>query len=334
MTDPNQKRPRLRHCTFVERNDWPGMMMIVGQNLFELEEEVGPREKFLEVKRYFDGRHSIAEIGRITGVAPSDIAAIVATFEEQGLMQERTPLERIPITEYVKRIRDSCVMWSRQIGYHRLFGMLERGEARKEIFVGLILETYHYVKSAARHISTALAHCNDARLEPILSSYHAAEHDHHLLILQSVEQLGICAEWAQSAHPIIGTLSLINMLCEIARRDTLAYLTCTALFEARREDFEQARHSMERICASYGFPVQAVQPLIEHMRMDVQAGHSSLLEEALSHREFITAADAHYAVNCVHDLKHAFDQFHDQVIQYYGDISNYIPRLKVDYFSL
>ena len=56
--------------------------------------------------------------------------------------------------------------------------------------------------------------------------------------------------------------------------------------------------------------------------------------DALAGQEFIDAREAHHAVNCMHDLKHAYDQLHDQVLQYYSDISNYIPRLRVDYFSL
>jgi hypothetical protein len=36
----------------------------------------------------------------------------------------------------------------------------------------------------------------------------------------------------------------------------------------------------------------------------------------------------------MHDLKHSFDQYNDNIIVYYSDVSNYIPRLKVDYFSL
>ncbi len=57
-------------------------------------------------------------------------------------------------------------------------------------------------------------------------------------------------------------------------------------------------------------------------------------EEALRGRACVPAAQAHRAVNNLHDLKHSFDQYHFGIIGYYSDISNYIPRLKVDYFSL
>ena len=67
---------------------------------------------------------------------------------------------------------------------------------------------------------------------------------------------------------------------------------------------------------------------------NVKANHTGLLEEALEGRDVVPAAQAHRAVNNLHDLKHSFDQYNDNIILYYSDVSNYIPRLKVDYFSL
>ncbi len=211
---------------------------------------------------------------------------------------------------------------------------LERKEVRKEVFLGFILEVYHYVKSAPKHVSVALNNCKDPHSEAILTEYFVEEYDHSGLILDSLEKLGIQRDRAIEAHPIIGTMSLINMLCEIGRQSTLAYIACTSLFEARKEDFESAKQEMCNIAELYGYKASDVESVIEHMRGDVMAGHNSMLVEALENVEYIDANEAHYAVNCIHDLKHSFDQFHDQIIQYYSDNSNYIPRLKVDYFSL
>lgn len=333
-TMANIEYPRLRHCTLVERNDTDTILMIVGTEHFEIGQELGTREQFLSVKRYFDGRHSIAQISELTGVPESDIQGIVESFEELGLLRIETALDSINRDDFIRQIKESCIMWSQQIGYHRLFGGLEKGEFRKEVFIGLLLETYHYVKSAPRHTSAALASCSDDKYRKILTEYFVEEYDHADLVLRSLEAVGIPREQTESAHPIIGTMSLINMMCEIGRQSSLAYLTCTSLFEARKEDYEPAKASFEGIARTYGFNPSVVAPILEHMHGDVLAGHTSLLEEALQDREYISPQEAHFIVNCLHDLKHSFDQFHDQIIEYYSDISNYIPRLKVDYFSL
>jgi pyrroloquinoline quinone (PQQ) biosynthesis protein C len=200
--------------------------------------------------------------------------------------------------------------------------------------MGLLLETYHYVHSAPRHISVALSACTDKRWSDLLRSYLEEERVHSELILRGLENMGMPREWTLTAHPVIGTMSLIHMLCEIGRQSTLAYFTCTALFEARAEDFAEAKQAFEELGGQYGFSSEALAPIIEHMKCDAQAGHAGLLEKALEHVEHVSDSDAHLVVNCLHDLKHSYDQFHDQVLQYYSDTSNYIPRLKVDYFSL
>jgi Iron-containing redox enzyme len=325
--------PRLRHCTFVKRDD-DSMYMIVGQDYFDLTQEFGPLEKFLEVKSYFDGRHSIKEISERTGVAYEDIKGIVDTFAELGLMRQEEPVELIPVESFLSRVEDSCVMWKRQIGFHRLYRQLYEGAVTKRVFVGVFQETYHYVKSAPKHIATAIAHCKNDDWQSILTEYFNDEYNHSELILRTLENLGVQRERAVSAHPIIGTMSLINMLCEIGRNSTLAYLACTRLFEATQEDAVDAEQAWKEIAARFDVDSKAIEPFLNHMRGDVISDHGSLFARALRGERYIDAKEVHYAVNCLHDLKHSYDQFHDQVIQYYSDISNYVPRLKVDYFSL
>ncbi|HEU4964388.1 MAG TPA: hypothetical protein VFV52_11145 [Bacilli bacterium] len=326
--------PRLRHCTFVIREANEPIIMVIGQDYFEINEEFGSREKFLEVKRYFDGRHSIKTISEVTGVAEDDVREIVEAFAELGVLRMEEPLEKIPTDVFLKRIQDSCIMWGRQIGYHRLYGGLERGEYRKEVFLGLILETYHYVKSATKHISVALAHCTNPVWQKILTEYLQDEHDHEKLFENALVQMGMPLEWVQNSHPIIGTMSLTNMLCEIGKASTFAYMACTNLFEAREEDFENASGAFEQMARQYGYDESVIASVIEHMAGDIEAGHKSLLAQALEETPFVDADLAHLTVNFLHDLKHSYDQFHDQILDYYSDISNYIPRLKVDYFSL
>lgn len=325
--------PRLRHCTFVKRDD-NNMYMIVGQDYFDLTQDFGPIEKFLEVKSYFDGRHSIKEISERTGVSYDDIRAIVETFDELGLMRREEPTDLIPVESFLRKVEDSCVMWKRQIGFHLLYRQLFDGEAHKRVFVGLFQETYHYVKAAPKHISVAIAHCKNDAWERLLNDYFIDECSHSELILKTLENLGVRRERAVDAHPIIGTMSLVNMLCEIGRNSTLAYLACTRLFEATREDAADAENAWKEIAGRYEVDVKALEPFLNHMRGDVVSDHGSLFAQALAGEKYVDAKEAHYAVNCLHDLKHSYDQFHDQVIQYYSDISNYVPRLKVDYFSL
>jgi hypothetical protein len=95
-----------------------------------------------------------------------------------------------------------------------------------------------------------------------------------------------------------------------------------------------SRRGIATIAEAYDINVQAFAPAIRHLRADIAAGHASLLDIALADVKAIESERLHRIVNMLHDLKHAYDQLHDGILQYYSDISNYIPRLQVDYFSL
>jgi hypothetical protein len=66
----------------------------------------------------------------------------------------------------------------------------------------------------------------------------------------------------------------------------------------------------------------------------VEAGHASLLDEALEGFDALDAREVHLAVNAIHDLKHSLDQFYDQLLQYYVNPTSYVPRPLIDYFCL
>jgi|GEM_PF-1783156 hypothetical protein len=330
----NTKYPRLRHCTIIGRSDRDGLTLVVGREYFELTKVQGTTEQFLSLKRYLDGYHEIAEISELTGMSIASVESVIEEMDRLGLFRQDQAIREIPRDQFLRRLDDTCEMWGRQIGYHRLFGELQRGAAPKDVFIGLLIETYHFVKSAPQHISVAVANANNPRWARLLSEYFVEEYDHAGLILNTLARIGLPTDRIIASQPIIGTLSLINMLSEIARRSTLGYLACTALFEARAEDFEAGKTEFEAIGAAYGCTADDLAPVVSHVRADVDAGHTGLLAGALADVDAIDAVSAHEAVNYLHDLKHSFDQYHDQVLSYYSDISNYVPRPQVDYFAL
>ena len=327
-------RPRLRHAAFRFTSPDAPIQMIVGKEYFEIAEVLGTREEFFEVKRYLDGRHTLTQIAERSGVDEDSVRQVVAAFSEIGLLHRAEPFVTIPAKEFAAQVEASCEMWGRQVGYHRLFSGLDKGEYRAEVFLGLVLETYHYVRSAPKHIATAIAHCDDERLVPLLSKYFTEEWNHAGMMRLALKRMGMPKSHIETANPTIGTWSLVNNLCEIARQDTLSYLACTSLFEARADDFDAAAESLRRAARLVGFAEDCAEPLITHMRVDLEAGHVGLLEESVEVLGDIPEAHVHRAVNNLHNLKHSYDQFHDHVVQYYTDIANHLPRLKVDYFSL
>ncbi|WP_162834716.1 hypothetical protein [Amycolatopsis circi] len=100
--------------------------MIIGDQHFELTEEIGNRHDLLSIKRYLDGRHTSTDIAAKAGVA-------------------RESVESISGAEFVKKIEDACRMRGQQIGFHHIFTGITEGSLRPEVLLGLVLETYHYI---------------------------------------------------------------------------------------------------------------------------------------------------------------------------------------------
>jgi pyrroloquinoline quinone (PQQ) biosynthesis protein C len=310
------------------------LRIIVGENHYDLSEIAGDRKRFLRIKCRLDGRHTIQEIAAITGEEPSDIIELIHQFAALKLLRNETSTALVPVEKFRPRLLATLRMWRRQIGYHELFQSLTLGAARKEVLLGLFIETFHNLRLGPRHMACAIAATNCHRLRNELSKYLADEYSHSPLLLQTCVNLGCKKEEVEAAHPIVATLSLVQMLCEIARSDTLAYMAALALIEAEPEDGAEAQKSIASIAAAYEIDVHAFAPAVRHLSVDIAAGHASLLDVALADVKEIESERLHRIVNMLHDLKHAYDQLHDGILQYYSDISNYIPRLQVDYFSL
>jgi pyrroloquinoline quinone (PQQ) biosynthesis protein C len=325
---------RIRHCTFIDNQAQDGTIMVAGKKYFEITGRHLTREQFMVISRYLDGGHTITEISAATGVSAYAVNALVESLHQIGAMEAREVPGTISVSDFVEAVEGACLTWGRQLGTHELFSGFNELSLRKEVFLGLILETYHYVKSASLHIATAIASSGDRRIEEVLAQYFVEEYGHGELLLETLEALGMRRQSVERSYPTGGTMAIVHMLCDMGRRNTIAYLAAMAFLEMRPNDFGSAAASIREICKGYGWPDEAMDRLIAHAGEDIEAGHSSLLAESLAHRTVITTDQADSAINCIHDLKHSFDQQYDHVIKYYSNISNHIPRVAVTLSSI
>ena len=310
------------------------LRLIVGQSHFEMEELEGDRPTFLRLKSLLDGRHSPGQIAELTGLPRAEVDAVVDGFASLGLLRRAAPVEMIPARALIDQLGATLAMWRNQIGFHRLFQGLSQATHRVEVLRGLFIESFHIVRMAPVHIGVALAAARSDKERALLSAYLAEESGHAPFLLETCANLGCDPGEVARAHPIVATTSLIHMPCEIARSDTLAYVAALALFEASPHDGDEGDRSVARVASAYGLPPVHFAPAMRHFREDLDAGHAWMLHALLDGREAVPADRVHVIVNMLHDLKHAYDQFHDGILGYDADISNYIPRLPVDYFSL
>jgi hypothetical protein len=326
-------KPRLRHCTLIDEPDGNVTTLVVGTDYFDLSREVGNREDLLSLKSRLDGRHNIFQISEETGLAIDDVLRAVEAFSEAGLLQVEKQNDEVDKGLFLERVEATSLMWRRQIGLHRLFSGLSTGTFRQEVFVGLLLETYHYVKRLSPLLVETASSWAPSRLRDAVLDYAREEMDHHLSYAEALEKLGRLRGHVASSHPTIGTLALLSGFESVGRRSELGLVCCLQLIEARPSEQHSAEAHLSKIASIYGLD-QLVVPFVEHMKADLDLGHANLLGQALTDAKLLTLRDVDGAINHMHDLKHFFDIFHDNIIIYYSDISNYIPRPRVEFSAL
>ncbi|ABC93996.1 hypothetical protein RHE_PF00103 (plasmid) [Rhizobium etli CFN 42] len=329
----NIERPRLRHCTLIDEPTSNKTVLVVGKDYFVLERTDGHRDDLLKLKSLLDGRHTLAQIQQKTGISLADIEQVVKEFQGAGLLQVRSDAPWISVPEFLEKIEATSIMWRRQIGLHRIFAGLTKGDYRREVFLGLLIETYHYVYLLPRTLLSLSQLMRPTRFQGVVAEYAHEEMDHYIAYREALSTVAEIGNSLSTSHPTVGTLSLIRNFESIGRKSDLSLVCCLQLIEARKAEVSEAESNLRSIADRYKLP-ELVEAFIDHMKADIDLGHSNLLSDALQGTEHIDAAAAHDAVNDMHDIKHCFDAFHESVLGYYRDISNYIPRPKVDYFAL
>ena len=329
---PRESNPRLRHCTLVDHPESKLTKFVVGSQYYDVTRD-GDRTTFLRFKSLLDGHYTVEEIAQISNVKLDDVRQIVSQFEQHGLLQSRQGEDEVRYDEFKRQIEETSLMWRRQIGLHPLFGGLTEKTYGREIFVGLLIETYHYVRLLPQRISGVANQNEDSPLSRALANYAIEEADHHEALGEALAQLPRIGSRVSCSHPAAGTLSLLNNFTAIGIRNPFSLLTCLALVEARESEVAEASLNFCTLASEFDLE-DVAEPFVRHMEMDVSMGHSDLLEGVHPDTYNLPLALAHEVVNDLHDTKHVFDIFHDSVINYYSDISNYIPRHRVDYFAL
>lgn len=323
--------PRLRHCTLVDTPNRNTTKLVVGASYFEVVRH-GSRDAFLKLKSLLDGNHSLDEIAELSHVKIEDVREIVSQFDLLGLLQSHPTHEIIRFGRFRDVIEDTCLMWRRQIGLHPLFGGLIDKVYPSQVFVGLLIETYHYTKMLSPLIER-IAQRAPEHISTILADYAAEEQSHHLDLLSGLKQIPRIGKRIFASHPTAGTKALLDRFMGTGMRSEFSLLCCLVLIEARASEAAEAAEQFRKIAEHFELQ-EVAEPFVRHMELDVKMGHSSILNGLYPDEYELDINEVHLVANDLHDLKHAYDLFHNDIVEYYSDISNYIPRHKVDFFGL
>lgn len=174
--------------------------------------------------------------------------------------------------------------WLRAIDGHDLWRMMVE-EPTDGLIGGYMLENYHYLASASRHIGAAISACPDATLRRQLILHFEDELEHCSIIKSKIEkELGICD--INILRPLPTTVSFVGYLETIGRIDWKAYIIISAFLQSSLTECRVDRRNSsfyEAVMSRCSKQAAATLcSLWQHDEIDAELGHDDRPSERLA----------------------------------------------------
>jgi pyrroloquinoline quinone (PQQ) biosynthesis protein C len=152
-----------------------------------------------------------------------DITQDALVLRNQLISQDNTTVDIETIPQLVNS-------WMCSIEGHKLWQEMMDFPSY-ELVYGFILENYHYISSATRHISPAITACPDPMIRLSLLKYLDEELDHGKLLQTELERSSISLP-INYCRPLSTTVAFVGYLQNIARSDWKAYCIALAFLQS------------------------------------------------------------------------------------------------------
>jgi len=326
-------QPKFRHNLWTTYDDQPDTTyLVVSHGKFEIPKQEA--DTFLKMRTHCTGYHSVPEIARRSGVEQEQAKAIIDALIAEGIGRPAyRSLSEMTEEETREVLFAACRIWGEQLSETYLASDIRAGKVPREVVIGWLLETYHYIRAFPYAIAHAAKHAT-GELAQVLTEYATQEQGHEAFILQSLVSLGFKREEVVDSLPLVSTRLVDMLMRELFADAPAAALLVAAVVEAGDLDDSEANDFCAGVATHYDFPEGALTPFKEHMLIDARLGHGKLHERHAELIHFRDENQIHNVVNRMHDIKHAFDLQSLEIAHYYSRVGNYVPRQFVDFFAV
>src|SRR5205823_6439209 len=101
---------------------------------------------------------------------------IVGRFEKAGLLYRRADLPATLTGEELHRVFSNALpSWLDQAFSHPFWERMTSGRGSRALFVGWLIELYHYTRNANRHMPLSCAHTREKALKSLRAKHYAEE---------------------------------------------------------------------------------------------------------------------------------------------------------------
>jgi pyrroloquinoline quinone (PQQ) biosynthesis protein C len=233
-----------------------------------------------------EASHLLALAPRLTGRLPLNEAA--RTAEDTALIQQLhqqgavfdLPItgESVPTSQFCDYLYTRITNWRthKHPGQWPWRGVIANGQATVGYLQGILIENYHYVHAAAVRQSPLLSHAASPVMFDLIRDFVTGEADHEGYFLETLARWGLPTSDVQHATPLTSTAAFIALQYRLAHLSILDYLAGSATLEVEPQVYEREGDPYHPWEAIYGVEPEVLAPVRQHIRDDVESGHSQL----------------------------------------------------------
>lgn len=220
--------------------------------------------------------------------------------------------------------------WLSSAFSHAFWTRMMEGRGSARLYLGWLIELYHYTKNANRHMPLAVAFCRDKRMKTMLAKHYQEEWNHFHFFERAIRAMEVNKDDLVKTLPLPMTLEMSNFMRQAARDDILAYGACSAVLEGTTVDSRSYGSFYDTMKDLYQVPDAAVRPIYEHLELDQEYAHANLYQEVCESVESIDGMRVANILDYGHQMVEHIWLWTDNIERYYGHATNPTFRTPFD----
>ena len=328
------KYPKLRENIWHISSGSDTALLLTARASFEVDRE--DALKFIRIRSYCTGIHSIEDIASKSGVPVEDVNSILASLREAEVLCSPSGNVEPPSLDEIRRTLLTITnIWSDELRLGYIGNEFVKGGLSRTALSGWLVEMYHYIRDFPWAIEYAADRTPPGKLRDVILNYANQEKNHEEFVVKTLINLGLTREEVVTSWPLVSTRTVALMMREMFAAEPVSVLLMAALVEAQEFREDGILSFKTRMQELYDLPLDTFNPFFEHQKVDVGMGHAELLQDNIELFDITDPKRLDYIVNRLHDLKHAFELQTDEVKSYYSKLDGkYFPRQPMLYSSL
>lgn len=270
------------------------------------------------------GVHSLPDVSKAAGIPLSDLNAVVTHLSAAGVVNNEPAGDTwIEPGEFAQLCRAMYRPWKARLFNHDLWRGLVEGTLNRRVFIGWAVESYWFIEGVLDRLPLAAACSENAKLRCVFTQHFSEEWDHFNFFVRTLDALGITAEQRRVGQPLPGTRAVLHWMRDAARRDSLRYAACSGFLESTGNDRAAARSFFDHVAMHYDTPDRvAVTPMAEHVSLDEDYGHNTMVENAANCFPSISQERCQQALQSTYGLLETLEMWSSDILRYYAASSS------------